>query len=100
LCRQALGKDFCHSVLFEICANNGALQVAKIFAFACRVRPNCWRFFVKSPTQKLNLLTFAKTLVTRERQQFLRAHGFQGESLGPFSWFVLCRMTKNEHQCE
>jgi hypothetical protein len=38
LCWQGFGKDFCHSVLFEICANKGALQEAKNFIFARCVR--------------------------------------------------------------
>jgi hypothetical protein len=46
--------------------------------------------------QKLNMLTFAKTLVTRERQQFLRALGVsRGVPLDAFSSPILCGKAKN-----
>jgi hypothetical protein len=76
LCGQRSGKDFCHPVLFEICANKGALQVAKIFAFSRCVLLPCWRFFIKTPTQNLNLLIFAKTLEAWNADSFCAHLGF------------------------
>jgi hypothetical protein len=60
LCRQVSGLDFCHSVLFEIRANTGALQVAKTFIFARYERLPCPRFTIKTRAQGLNMLTFAQ----------------------------------------
>jgi hypothetical protein len=60
------------------------------------VRPSCSHFYVKMRAQKLNMLTFAKTLVTRERQQFLRALGVsRGVPLDAFSSPILCGKAKN-----
>ena len=52
--------------------------------------------FFNSHSQALNLLTFAPQ---SGEIYFTVAHCgvLRGLPLSPFSWFVLCRMTKNEH---
>ena len=94
LCWQAFGKDFFHSVLFEISANKGALQVAKTFIFARCVLLPCWRFYIKTPTQALNMQQSAKTW-GRARHRFCVA-GIQG-ALGPLARFLdtSCRTARS-----
>jgi len=70
-----LAKFVAFSFLFEICASSGALQGAKVFSFTSCVTLPCWRFHIKTPTQGLNLLDFAKTLEVREHRQFWRCQG-------------------------
>jgi hypothetical protein len=74
--------------LFEICANTGAAQMAKALAVACRVRPSCWRFSVKTPTQNLNLHTFAKTLEARSADSF-GAHTWDPKGHAPWRVFLV-----------
>jgi hypothetical protein len=78
--------------------SQGAPQLAKAFAVTRCVPLPCWRFYVKTPTQNLNLLIHDKTLVTRSVNSFGAHKGSsKRERLGAFSWFVLCRVAKNEH---
>jgi hypothetical protein len=60
--------------------------MAKILAVACCVHPSCSHFFIKMRAQKLNLQHSAKTLATRERQQFWRC-GFP-KGIRPFGAFL------------
>jgi hypothetical protein len=73
----------------------GASQVARTLAFACCVRPPCWRFFIKTPTQNLNLLTFAKTLVTRSVNSFCVA-GEVSEGTSEFTFLVTSFLNEKE----
>ena len=61
--------------------------------------PICSRFTIKTRTQNLNLLISAKTLEATCADSFC-AHqpDSKGGAFGAFSWFVLCRAAKNEHQ--
>jgi hypothetical protein len=90
------GKDFCCPVLLEILSTTGCVAVGKSSCMTSCVRPSCSHFYVKMRAQKLNMLTFAKTLVARERQQFLRALGVsRGVPLDAFSSPILCGKAKN-----
>ena len=88
--RTDRAKLFDFPFLFEICVKAGALQVAKTFAVAYCVLLPCWQFPIKLPTQKLNLLVYAKTLEVREHRQFWRCQGSsKRERLGAFLALLL-----------
>jgi hypothetical protein len=79
LCRKVSGKVFYRPVLFEICANMGASQAAKILAFASCVPPSVLAFFHQNANAKSEFATCRANMSEAVAQRRLRAHlGSQG----------------------